>query len=99
MEARLHVISVHAAGGPPHQPIVATLAHTHSSDWRLGHLFSLGVLVCLALLGLGRLQDMLPQSEVLEAPGVGCRVPMMRSDDVAPVLLPHLQPTHTRTYW
>ena len=72
VEARLHVVSVHCTRGTPYKPIVATLAHPHSCHWRLGLLFRLWVLVCLALLGLGGLEHMLPQSEVLEAPGVGC---------------------------
>ncbi len=95
MQARLHVVSVHSSIGTPHKPIVPTLAHTHGSHWGRSLMISIRVVVCLALLGCWGLEDVLPQSEVLQAPGVGCCIALVSCDHIAPVLLSDLH-SHSR---
>lgn len=89
MQPGLHVVSVQAAICSPHQPIVPALAHGHSSDG------GFRVAFCLALFAHGRPQHILAQGEVLQAPGVGSSIAVMGCDDIAPILLPHLQLPNT----
>ena len=87
VETRLHVVAVDAARRGADQAVVAATRHGHRSDGCLRQ----RVLAALRL--AGGFEHVVAQCEILQAPGVGRRVALVCGDDVAPVPLPHLQPS------
>ena len=85
VQARLQVVSVHLTCCTAHKAKIAAAGDGHTGDRRQRCLLD----IQLPLFGCW-LEDMLPESEVLEPPGVRCCVPFMCCDYVGPVPLPHL---------